>query len=117
VLAELARRVPAVCYEDAPPTTLVATIYFDSADGYFLGRANSQTGISSVKVRAREYLPISDDDERRVLSHSPDCYLERKERTGTIRQKDRLRIAKSDLASIIDNTMQVPCQILQDEIS
>ena len=98
-------------------TTLVVTLYFDTPDGYYLQRAQAGNGISSVKIRAREYLPTSDDTERRVLGHSAHCFLERKERTGTIRQKDRLQIDKRELAPIIEGSQHTSCQILQEEIS
>lgn len=117
VLPLLTRHLPIVRYGEAPATTLVVTLYFDTVDGYYLQRARAEDGLSSVKIRAREYLPTSDDTERRVLGHSTHCYLERKERTGTIRQKDRLQIDKRDLAAIIDGSKRTSCQILQDEIS
>lgn len=117
VLPLLTRNLPIVRYGDAPATTLVVTLYFDTLDGYYLQRAQAGDGTSSVKIRAREYLPASDDAERRVLGHSTHCYLERKERTGTIRQKDRLQIEKRELAAIIEGSQQTSCQILQDEIS
>lgn len=116
ILPLLSARLPVVRYGNTPPITLIATLYFDTADGYYLRRAKSTNGISSVKIRSREYLPISDDAERKVIGHSADCYLERKERTGTIRQKDRLQIAKRDLADIIDGKRVTSCHILQSEL-
>ncbi len=118
VLEELNAHLPVVSYGDAPATTLVATVYFDTFDQYFLRRALSGDNLSSVKVRAREYLPISDDEERRVLGHAEHCYLERKERTGTIRDKYRIRIEKKELAPIIAHEQQLPdgADLLQSEI-
>lgn len=118
VLAKLAAHLPVVTYGDAPATTLVATLYFDTPDQYYLERARSAGKLSSIKVRAREYFPVSDDVERRVLEQAQHCYLERKERTGTIRDKTRVRIGKEDLAPIIEHIIDVPgtSAILREEI-
>jgi hypothetical protein len=118
VLEVLAAHLEVVTYGDAPPTTLVATIYFDTADQYYLLRAKSGGKTSSVKVRAREYMPISDDEERRVLDHAKHCYLERKERTGTIRDKYRIRVEKDELAPILAHKQDLPngSELLQSEI-
>lgn len=122
VFEELSAKMPRVTYDGASPTTLVATLYFDTPDQYYLNRAKaskaSNAELSSIKVRAREYLPITDDDERKVLGKADHCYLERKERTGTIRDKDRVRIKKEDLAPIIEHMLEVPAaaQVLRDEI-
>jgi hypothetical protein len=118
VLEQLGKNLPVMVYKDAPPTTLVATLYFDTADGYYLKRAKNGVGQSSIKVRAREYLPITNDQERTVLGHSDFCYLERKERLGTIRQKYRIKIAKGELAPIIAHTRDLPaeCDLLRKEV-
>lgn len=118
VLGELSRRLPVVTYKNTPPTTLVATLYYDSPEGYYLQRAKAGGGISSIKIRAREYIPISDDEDRQVLGQSTHCYLERKERTGTVRQKYRLRIPKEDLGPIVEHMLDLPedTKILRDEI-
>jgi hypothetical protein len=118
VLKELSAQLPLVTYQGASPTTLVATLYFDTPDQYYLKRAKKGGKVSSIKVRAREYIPVSDDAERRVLDNARHCYLERKERTGTIRDKDRVRIDKDDLAPIIEHMIEVPggADILRDEI-
>tara|TARA_R110002096_G_scaffold143328_4_gene299246 strand:+ start:15427 stop:16236 length:810 start_codon:yes stop_codon:yes gene_type:complete len=118
VLEQLGKNLPVMVYKDAPPTTLVATLYFDTADGYYLQRARDGAGQSSVKVRAREYLPVTDDQERTVLGHSDFCYLERKERLGTVRQKYRIKIAKEELGPIIAHKVDLPleCDLLRTEV-
>lgn len=94
-------------YGNASPVTLVSTIYFDSSEHYYLRRARAGD-TSSVKIRAREYMPLSDDAERKVLAVSDFCYLERKERTGTIRDKYRIRITKQEVTPIIERQCDVP---------
>ncbi|MCP4444257.1 MAG: VTC domain-containing protein [Myxococcales bacterium] len=118
VLAKLGEHLPVMVYGDAPQTTLVATMYFDTPDRHYLERAGGSGGVSSVKVRAREYLPITNDQARDVLGHSEFCYLERKERHGTIRQKYRIKISKSELAPIVERILDLPCECeeLRDEI-
>lgn len=118
VLEQLGQHLPVMVYNDAPPTTLVSTLYFDTPDRYYLERAKNQEGLSSIKVRAREYLPITNDHTRSVLGHSDHCYLERKERTGTIRQKYRIKIAKDELAPIIEHMVDLPetCDVLRSEV-
>lgn len=119
VLRELTANLKVVTYGGAPPTTLVATLYFDTADKHYLRRAQEGGAVSSIKVRAREYLPVSDDDERRVLGHAKHCYLERKERTGTIRNKYRIRISKKELSPILLRKQELPdgSDLLKDEIA
>ena len=118
VLVQLETHLPVLIYNSGPATSLVATAYFDTPDRKYLNLAKAGGTVSSIKVRAREYFPISDDEERRVLNQYSHCYLERKERTGTIRNKDRVRIDKSDLNPIIRHEKHVPgaSQILSDEI-
>jgi hypothetical protein len=118
VLKELSANLAVVTYGGAPPTTLVATLYFDTQDKYYLRRAQEGGTVSSVKVRAREYLPVSDDDDRRVLGHAKHCYLERKERTGTIRNKYRIRVSKKDLSPILLRKQDLPdgAEVLKGEI-
>jgi SPX domain protein involved in polyphosphate accumulation len=118
VLEALTAHLPVVTFGDAPATTLVSTLYFDTADQYYLLRAKSAGSLSAIKVRCREYLPVTDDEERRVLDHAQHCYLERKERTGIIRDKYRIRIAKDELAPILAHTQQLPpgAEVLQNEI-
>ena len=86
VLKELTANLKVVTYGGGPPTTLVATLYFDTADKYYVSRAQKGGTVSSIKVRAREYLPVSDDDERRVLSHAKHCYFGAFERITTVIQ-------------------------------
>ncbi len=119
VLAELSKRLPVVTFNGGPATTLIATLYYDTAEKYFLKRALLGKGVSAIKVRAREYFPISDDEQRLILGRSPECFLERKERTGTIRNKDRVRISKRELGPIIEGTKRLPdtCPVLQTEIA
>lgn len=118
VLTRLSKDLPVVTYGDGPPTTLVSTLYFDTAENYYLERARAGNGVSSIKVRAREYFPITNDGDRRVLGQSSHCYLERKERAGTIRQKYRVRLEKGELTPVIEHVLALPeeCGILRDEI-
>lgn len=117
VLVELGSNLPVVTYKDGPPTTLVATIYFDTKNGDYLTRAMSGEG-SIVKVRAREYFSVSDDDERKIVARLSECYLERKQRIGSIRNKERARISKAQLEPIIHHRVALPanCEFLRSEI-
>lgn len=117
VLAELNAQLSVIIYDNQPATTLVATLYFDTPSQYYFERAKLGKE-SSIKVRAREYFPISDDEERAILGQAEHCYLERKERRGTIRDKDRIRVHKSELAPIIEHISEISedSAVLRNEI-
>jgi len=118
VLVKLGAHLPVMRYDDTPPTTLVATLYFDTDDGFYLRQAAESGNGNSIKVRAREYLPVTNDPSRTVLGHSEFCYLERKQRIGTVRQKYRIKILKRDLGPIIDRVTSLPeeCDLLASEV-
>jgi len=93
-------------FNNAPPTTLVATLYYDTEDHQYLQQAMAGSSVTSIKVRAREYMPVN--QEREVLGHSSFCYLERKERTGTIRQKYRVKLHKNELTQVLNRSIELP---------
>ena len=117
VLTVLGANTPVVTYKGGPATTLVVTIYFDTAGGHYLKQARSGDG-SVIKVRAREYFSVSDDDQRTIIDRLSECYLEKKQRVGSIRNKERARISKAELGPIINHTVSLPknCEFLRDEI-
>ncbi|MBL4635068.1 MAG: VTC domain-containing protein [Kofleriaceae bacterium] len=117
VLTVLGANIPVVTYKGGPATTLVVTIYFDTANGHYLKRAQRGDG-SVIKVRAREYFSVSDDDQRKIIDRLSECYLEKKQRIGSIRNKERARISKAELGPIINHTVSLPenCEFLRDEI-
>ena len=97
----LGDNLPRISYVPGSSTTLVVTTYLDTPDReYFRAVSDSRKG-SSVKVRVREYLSLHDAD-RSVLGMSENCYLERKERTGTIRFKERIELSKDVVSEAIE---------------
>lgn len=80
--------------------SLVVTTYLDSPDRDYLATIEQTSGHLSLKMRVREYLAVHDDAEER-LAHVPTCFLERKERVGDLRIKQRVQLEKKRVASVI----------------
>jgi hypothetical protein len=98
VLCVLAGRLPAVRYLGPSPTSLVVTTYLDTPDRAYLAVADASDGRRSLKLRVREYLS---SDGRGGYHGDRACYLELKERTGELRTKQRIRVAKAELGALL----------------
>ena len=99
VLDQLARRLPLLSYAPGSTLTYVVTTYFDSPGRDYLAVIERTGGHLSLKLRVREYLAVLDGDQ--ALVPTPSCFLERKERIGDVRLKQRIELAKSELARVL----------------
>ncbi len=105
VLATLARNLPAIVYRPGATINMVVTTYLDTIDRHYLGIADSSDGRRSVKLRIREYLASAAIGGRFWFDDS--CYFERKERTGEMRLKQRVQVAKSDVGAILSGRLRL----------
>lgn len=122
MLEILDRHLPRVIYTPGSATTLVATTYLDTPEGFFYDLARQDRGMRSMKVRLREYFALTDDAERRILAPQAHCYLERKERAGQTRLKQRVRLDKHLAAAVVERRAELPgagpeARVLQQELS
>lgn len=101
-LARLNKYVPRITYTPDSIVTLVTTTYLDSADHHYFEFQQSHNGKRSIKMRVREYFPLSDDGAFTIVKEFPYCFLERKERNGRIRLKERVEVQKSQVTSLIN---------------
>ena len=105
MLEVLARELPAVTYTEGSRRTLVVTTYLDSPARDYRRMVEESDGNASLKVRVREYLPILDATGEIVPSTS--CHLERKERVGELRHKQRVKLPKRSLGAILRRAASV----------
>ena len=105
VLSTLARNLPAIVYQPGATINMVVTTYLDTVDRHYLGIADASDGRRSVKVRIREYLASAAVGARFWFHDS--CYLERKERIGEMRLKQRVQIAKNDVSAILTGKLRL----------
>jgi len=102
VLAALTAELPVVSYVPESTRTLVVTTYLDSAQGDYLAMVERSSGHLSLKMRIREYMPLLDrSGEVRPLAVGATCFLERKERVGDMRLKQRIELPKSEVARVL----------------
>jgi hypothetical protein len=102
LLRSLADELPALTYAPGTGRTLVVTTYLDSIDHDYLRLVERTSGRRSIKMRVREYIALYNDDVGGPrLVASPTCYLERKERVGQIRVKQRVELPKSIVAGVL----------------
>lgn len=102
LLRALADELPVLGYAPGTARTLVVTTYLDSVDHDYLRLVERTSGRRSIKMRVREYIALYTDDAGAPrLVASPTCYLERKERVGQIRVKQRALLAKSIVAGVL----------------
>lgn len=99
VLDQLGQRLPLLSYAPGSTLTYVVTTYFDSPARDYLAAIERTGGHLSLKLRVREYLAVLDRDEALMPARS--CFLERKERVGDVRLKQRIELAKSELARVM----------------
>jgi hypothetical protein len=104
----LAEGLPIVSYVAGATRTLVATTYLDAIGLDYSTLAVRSAADRSIKVRVREYVALLGDANRPRLLASPTCYLERKERVGQLRIKQRVELDKADLAGILDRQVPLP---------
>jgi hypothetical protein len=104
VIAELSSRLHQIRHDPAAAQTLVATTYLDSPDDFYY-RAACAAQDHAIKLRIREYLAVSDSGE---LAAGTTCFVERKERHGVNRRKDRVQVRKSDVAGILRGAIPLP---------
>ncbi|RMH45297.1 MAG: VTC domain-containing protein [Deltaproteobacteria bacterium] len=98
VLAALRQRLPIVRYHDGD-TSLVVTTYLDTRGGHYYQLAERSDGRHSLKMRIREYLWTDGASGR--YHYADTCFLERKQRDGEVRLKQRVRVAKSEVTKIV----------------
>jgi hypothetical protein len=96
LIEELRRRLPLVRYQDAD-VSFVATTYLDTRDGHYLALSDRHDGRRSLKLRIREYLWR----DAAGMHHRDTCFLERKERVGEVRLKQRVELAKRDVMRVV----------------
>lgn len=107
VLATLDEHLPAVVYTPGSVTTLVATTYLDTPGGRYYRAARAAGGARSLKLRIREYFPLGADERRAILARRDHCYLERKQREGDVRLKQRVTVAKNLVTAIVERRAQL----------
>jgi hypothetical protein len=102
VIQVLEAQLPQVSYVPGSTRTFVATTYLDSKERDYLGIADRSEGQLSLKMRVREYIALHEaNGQPQRLSHGATCFLERKERVGETRVKQRIELAKKDIAGIL----------------
>jgi SPX domain protein involved in polyphosphate accumulation len=102
ILTVLADHLPVVSYSPRSKRTFVVTTYLDSPDGGYLSMVENSSGHLSLKVRVREYMPLTEaNGEPERLSAGSTCFLERKERVGELRVKQRVELPKAEVARVL----------------
>ena len=102
LLRALGEELPVLSYAPGTARTLVVTTYLDSIDHDYLRLVERTSGRRSIKMRVREYIALYTDEAGAPrLVASPTCYLERKERVGQIRVKQRVELGKAIIAGVL----------------
>lgn len=102
VIDALGAHLELVSYVPGSTRTFVATTYLDSKDRDYLAIANRSQGQLSLKMRVREYITLHQaNGQPERLTHAPTCFLERKERVGETRVKQRIELAKTDIGPVL----------------
>ena len=101
-LARLNDNVDRITYTPDSIVTLVTTTYLDSAEQHYFKFQQENDGKKSIKMRVREYFPLSNDGNFTILKDFPYCFLERKERNGRIRLKERIEVPKTMVTALIN---------------
>ena len=108
VLAELEAHLPQVSYVPGSTRTFVVTTYLDSKARDYLAIADRSQGQLSLKMRVREYIALHETNGApKRLSHGSTCYLERKERVGEVRVKQRIELPKADIGGVLRGERQL----------
>lgn len=108
ILGLLSARLPVVSYSPGSTRTFVVTTYLDSREREYLAMMEKSGGHLSLKVRVREYMPVceANGEPERVLPGAL-CFLERKERVGELRVKQRIELAKADVGRVLRRESQL----------
>lgn len=102
VIEALEAHLPQVSYVPGSTRTFVATTYLDSKERDYLAIADRSQGQLSLKMRVREYITLHEaNGQPQRLTHGPTCYLERKERVGETRVKQRIELPKADIGGVL----------------
>jgi hypothetical protein len=102
ILTVLGERLPVVTYVPGSTRTFVATTYLDSRHRDYLSMVERSAGHLSLKVRVREYMALFDANGQPArITPAPSCFLERKERVGDLRVKQRIELAKAEVARVL----------------
>lgn len=102
VLTVLGGRLPQISHVPDATRTFVVTTYLDSRERAYLSMVEKSSGHLSLKVRVREYMPLRQaNGQPEKLLAGATCFLERKERVGELRIKQRLELPKVALASVL----------------
>ncbi|HTE55854.1 MAG TPA: VTC domain-containing protein [Kofleriaceae bacterium] len=108
LVGALGEELPVVTYAPGTTRTLVVTTYLDSSALDYLRQIDRTAGHRSIKMRVREYIALHvDHDGAPQLVAAPTCYLERKERVGQIRLKQRIEIPKSIVAAVLRREIEL----------
>ncbi len=95
VIAVLRQQLPVVRYHDGD-TSIVATTYLDTKDHHYYHSGGAD---HSLKLRIREYL--WNNGVPGELAFHDTCFLERKQRDGDVRLKQRIEVSKRDVVKIV----------------
>lgn len=108
ILGVLGDRLPVVSYSPGSTRTFVVTTYLDSSELEYLSMVEKSAGHLSLKVRVREYMPLTEaNGEPERLTTGATCYLERKERVGEMRVKQRVELPKAEVARVLRGESQL----------
>ena len=108
LLAVLGSRLPVVSYSPGSIRSFVVTTYLDTSAREYLSMMEKSEGHLSLKVRVREYMPMTEaNGEPERLLPATTCFLERKERVGELRVKQRVELAKADVARVLRRESQL----------
>jgi hypothetical protein len=108
VLTALGTRLPVISYAPGSTRTFVVTTYLDSREREYLSIAERSSGHLSLKVRVREYMQLAEPNgEPERLTTAATCFLERKERVGDLRVKQRIELPKSEVARVLRGETQL----------
>jgi hypothetical protein len=102
ILDALGGRLPLVSYVPGSSRSFVVTTYLDSSERAYLSMVEKSAGHLSLKVRVREYMPLREaNGQPESLLSGATCFLERKERVGELRVKQRIELPKADIAAVL----------------
>jgi hypothetical protein len=108
VFATLRERLPVVSYSPGSTRTFVVTTYLDSSTREYLSMVEKSAGHLSLKMRVREYMPVCEaNGEPERLVPGTTCFLERKERVGDLRVKQRIELAKAEVGRVLRRETQL----------
>jgi len=106
ILAALGYRLPLMSYVPGSSRSFVVTTYLDSSERAYLSMVERSAGHLSLKVRVREYMPLREaNGQPEKLLSGATCFLERKERVGQLRVKQRIELPKAEIAAVLRGEM------------